>query len=247
MRALTASVGSLLLLTACTAQQATVLTEPMDTATQETSFSSFSSSPSSPPLLLSSSHSSPPLSIRIDLPFASQAPTGDWGYPFQEACEEASLIIVHHYLSKQPLDASVMQQSILDLVAWQTERGLPQDITVAQLGDVAREYYGYDAEVFEGDEVTTDRIERELARGNPVIVPLAGQMLGNPYYSGSGPPYHMLVIVGYDAKNFLTHDVGTRRGEYYSYRKEVLMNAIHDWTGSKETIRNGEKRMMVIR
>ncbi len=273
MRFAFVTVGSLLLLAACTAQQATILTEPIRIDKASVSSSSIDSLPSSPrldPSVASVSSDSParsersdrsggsdatvssapdalPPSVRIVLPFATQAPTGDWGDPFQEACEEASLILVHHYLSKQPLDISVMQQSILDLVEWETLRGLPQDIRIEKLAIVAREYYGYESTIVENTEVTTERIEAELAQGIPVIVPLAGRMLGNPYYSGDGPPYHMLVIVGYDAKNFLTHDVGTRRGEYYSYRKSVIMDAIHDWTGSKETIENGEKRMMIVR
>lgn len=245
---------TLTLLTACTSQQATVLTEPIifeDAASSKShslaslsslySLSSFSSS-------VASVSSVPSVaSIRIDLPFASQAPTGDWSDPYQEACEEASLIIVHKYLSKAPLNAEIMQQSILDLTSWEQTNGYPQDVTITELSTIAREHFGYDSTIFEGTNVSVERIEQELAHGNPIIVPLAGQDIGNPYFSGEGPPYHMLVIVGYDDKNFLTHDVGTRRGEYYKYEKSIIMNAIHDWTGNKETIRNGEKRMLVVR
>jgi hypothetical protein len=71
-------------------------------------------------------------------------------------------------------------------------------------------------------------------------------MLGNPYFSGDGPPYHMLVLTGYKRGKFITNDPGTRRGEGYMYKEDVIMNAIHDWAGSKETIRDGEKAMMVV-
>ena len=46
----------------------------------------------------------------------------------------------------------------------------------------------------------------------------------------------MLVLIGYDENNFITNDPGTRRGEKYKYPQERVVNAIHDWTGTKETI-----------
>lgn len=180
------------------------------------------------------------------MPFASQAPTGNWDPPYDEACEEASLIIVHHYLEGSALDNAIMDRAIQEMVAHETAKGLPIDIDMFQLADVARDMYGYNAEVREGADVSIARIEQELAKGNPVIVPLAGQDIGNPYYSGDGPPYHVLVIVGYDSRNFITHDVGTKRGENYSYRKEVIMDAIHDWNGNVETIRSGPRRLLVV-
>jgi len=187
-----------------------------------------------------------PGSVRLDMPFASQAPLGDWNPPYDEACEEASLIIVRHYLEGTALDPSIMNREILEMVDHEESVGLPIDIDMHELADVAEAMFGYSTEVVEGDGVTAERIEQELAKGNPVILPLAGQDIGNPYYSGDGPPYHVLVVVGYDANNFVTHDVGTKRGEYYSYRKNVLMSAIHDWNGSVDTIRSGPRRMLIV-
>lgn len=187
-----------------------------------------------------------PPSVRLDMDFASQAPLGNWDPPYDEACEEASLIIVHHYLENTPLDASIMNRDILAMVEHEESKGLPIDIDMLELAQVARDVYGYDAQVLEGSDVTAERIEQELARGNPVIAPFAGRDLGNPYYSGEGPPYHVLVIVGYDRNNFITHDVGTKRGAYYAYDKDVLMAAIHDWTGSTETIRSGPRRLLLV-
>lgn len=205
-----------------------------------------SSVSSSPAAAVSSEPADAPDSVRITLPFASQAPLGSWDPPYDEACEEASLIIVRHYLEGTALDATIMNQDILAMVDHEESKGLAIDIDMFQLATVARDMFDYNAEVLEDGDVSIARIEQELAKGNPVIVPLAGQDLGNPYYSGDGPPYHVLVIVGFDAKNFTTHDVGTKRGEYYAYRKEVLMAAIHDWNGSVDTIRSGPRRMLVV-
>jgi hypothetical protein len=180
------------------------------------------------------------------MPFASQAPTGNWDPPYDEACEEASLIIVHHYLDSTPLDANIMDTNIKEMTSYESSKGLPVDIDMFQLADVARGMFGYDANVLEGNDVSIARIEQEIAKGNPVIVPLAGQDIGNPYYSGDGPPYHVLVIVGYNSTQFITHDVGTKRGENYVYKKNVIMDAIHDWNGSVDTIRSGPRRLLVV-
>jgi hypothetical protein len=255
MKHLSFSIGflGLLLLTACNEPE-TVINAPIDDAISSSSQPPHPLTPSSSsttPLpgegeSSISSTSSIPSSVRIDMPFASQAPTGSWDPPYDEACEEASLIIVHHYLEGSALDPSIMDRDINAMVSYETSKGLPIDIDMFQLADVARDLYGYTAEVLEGSDVSIARIEQELAKGNPVIVPLAGQDIGNPYYSGDGPPYHVLVIVGYDDRNFTTHDVGTKRGENYVYRKEVIMDAIHDWNGSVETIRSGPRRLLVV-
>jgi len=71
-------------------------------------------------------------------------------------------------------------------------------------------------------------------------------MLGNPYFSGEGPWYHMLVITWYDHRGFITNDPGTKRGEGYHYDEATLINAIHDWTGVKENIAQGGKSMLII-
>ncbi len=227
-----------------------VLDRPVERAATN-SASDAASEPDAPPSSVTSDPTPAPAverpdSVRLNIAFAGQAPLGDWNPPYDEACEEASLIIVHHYLENTPLDAAIMNREILDMVAHEESKGLPIDIDMPELAQVARDLYGYDAQVLEGNDVTAERIEQELANGNPVIAPFAGQDLGNPYYSGEGPPYHVLVIVGYDQNSFITHDVGTKRGEYYTYRKQIVLDSIHDWTGSTETIRSGPKRLLVV-
>jgi len=192
-----------------------------------------------------------PGSVRLIMDFASQAPTGNWDPPYDEACEEASLIIVRHFLQGTPLDANIMNTEILAMVDHEESKGLPIDIDMHQLAQVAKDMFGYSATVVEGADVTIERIESELANGNPVILPLSGQDIGNPYYSGDGPPYHVLVVVGYSSSGspratFTTHDVGTKRGAYFIYNQDVIMAAIHDWNGSVETIRSGPKRMLIV-
>ncbi len=187
-----------------------------------------------------------PPSVRIQVPFMSQAPHGNWDMPYQEACEEASLILVHHYLQGKPIDPDQMDREILEMVRFEEEElGFGADITMAELAEVARKMYGHDAELFE--DFTTDDMKRFLAQGHPIIVPLAGRRLGNPYYSGEGPWYHALVITGYDEKHFITNDVGTRRGERYKFPYDTIYRNIHDWNTVKEDIERGKRVMLVVR
>jgi hypothetical protein len=214
----------------------------IDISSQQTKASS--SSPDSPVSPDSRASSSRPPAVTIRVPFATQAPFANWDMPYQEACEEASLTLVNAYLDGSAMTPAIMDKAILDMVAWQESRGMPADIDAAGMVKTATEHLGKNATV--RYDIAIEDIEAELAKGNPVILPLAGRDIGNPYYSGEGPWYHVLVVTGYDGKNFITNDVGTKRGEGYKYHKDVLYDAIHDWTGRKEEIRSGRKAMVVV-
>ncbi|TSC59031.1 MAG: Uncharacterized protein Greene041619_212 [Candidatus Peregrinibacteria bacterium Greene0416_19] len=183
-------------------------------------------------------------SVRIAVPFSPQAPFAEWDPLHEEACEEMALIMVKHYWDETPLSRTQAESELQELIAWEHAHGYGDDVSMAQLKEIAREYYGLKAEVL--TEVSISAIKQRVARGEPLIVPAAGRDLGNPYFTGLGPWYHMLVVTGYDGTHFITNDPGTRRGEGYRYRYDVLLNAIHDWTGVKEEIRKGAKAILVV-
>ncbi len=187
-----------------------------------------------------------PPSVRIQVPFLVQAPTGNWDMPFQEACEEVSILMVHHYLDGSPVPkGAAAEKAITDLVEWEvSELSYSADIDAEKAARIAKDYWGHRGQVLY--DFTIDDMKRLLAEGHPIIVPLAGRDVGNPYYSGEGPWYHMLVVTGYDGNQFITNDPGTRRGEGYRYPQQRLYNAIHDWTGHKEGIRQGRKVMILL-
>ena len=198
--------------------------------------------PSAPP-------SAPALPGRVfhDVPFTSQAPFDDWSDPYGEACEEASVVMAMAWATGQPLAPGRANAEILRLVDFENYHfGYHRDTALRETAKLLAYYYGHRGFVVSYD-VGLDAIRRALASGNLVIVPVAGALLQNPYYVGP-PPYHMLVIRGYDdaAGEFIVNDPGTRRGEAYRYPYRTLWNAIHDWTGSDDTIMNGPKAMIVV-
>jgi len=167
--------------------------------------------------------------INLAVPFSSQAPRGDWSLPWQEACEEASAMIVHAFWTGASLPVEEAEAQILALVKWQQETfGYYKHTTAAQTARMIKEVYGY-ARVDVLYDVTRTELEKHIRAGRPVIVPLAGRRIGNPYYTQPGPVYHMLVVKGIaDNGDIITNDVGTRHGRNLTYNPDVFMAAIHD-------------------
>lgn len=187
-----------------------------------------------------------PQKVTLEVPFTSQAPFANWDPPFDEACEEASLIMVDYYLAGKNLDQTIATDIITAMATWEANNGYKIDITLQELQKVAQDYLNRTAFVYYDDDVSEENIKYLISVGYPVIIPSAGHSLGNPYFSGEGPPYHMLVITGYDENYFYTNDPGTKRGEDYKYKPAVIMNSIHDWNGNVETIQEGKKTMMIV-
>jgi len=192
-----------------------------------------------------------PARFDMDVAFASQAPFVNWDALHEEACEEASMIIVAKYFKHEPLDNQIMETGIQDLVKWETDNGYKIDLDAQETVDILKTYFGVKAHL--ETEVTIDKIKYELSLGHLIIVPTAGRLLGNPYFTGLGPIYHMFVIRGYDGANFITNDVGIKRGKGYTYKQKTILNSIHDWNHdlaadgmTAEEIKTGQKVMIVV-
>ncbi len=183
-------------------------------------------------------------SVMIDVPFTTQSPYAVWDALHEEACEEAALLMVQRFWIGKDLDLQTAEDELQRMVAWQTENGFAYDVTMSEMLQIARAYYGLDGYI--DTDVTEAHMKELLSKGYPLIVPTAGRELGNPYFSGAGPWYHVVTVVGYDSKNFLVHDPGTKRGEAYKYPLKPFIETIHDWTGVKEEIDQGAKSFVVI-
>lgn len=182
--------------------------------------------------------------IVLPVPFTVQAPHANWDLPYQEACEEASMIMVVDYVTGRSglrLSPDEADKRILELVAWEGEHGYPIDVTAEQVVSILSQRFGIVAQVIPFDAT---RLRAELAAKRPVILPAAGRSLGNPYFHQPGPLYHMLVVKGYDGNEFITNDPGTRRGESFRYNESTFLRAVHDWNGGE--VEKGEQVMIVV-
>ncbi len=187
-----------------------------------------------------------PESYDIKIPFISQAPFGVWDELHDDACEEASLLLIHYYLQNINPSKNQMDLDIRALVDYQIEKyGKHKDLTSKEVVDLAHEYLKYQ-DVRIVYDFTWGDLKKEISQNKPVIIPAVGRLLNNPYFTAPGPIYHMLVIRGYNQTHLITNDVGTRRGEAYTYTYDVLDDAIHDWTGDYDTILSGRRAYIVI-
>ncbi len=60
-----------------------------------------------------------PKELNLDAPFYSQAPFGNWDFPWQEACEEASILLAANVYHNKQWTREQFNQEILDMVDWQ--------------------------------------------------------------------------------------------------------------------------------
>ncbi len=180
----------------------------------------------------------------LKVPFLVQAPFAVWDDLHQEACEEASLIMVKHYIKGTTITSSDSgDKEIINLVNYVENHGYKIDVTVAELNQIAKSYYGLKTGRVKTN-ATVDDIKREITAGKPVIIPAAGKLLPNPNFRAGGPLYHMLVVKGYDENGFITNDPGTRKGEDFHYKFDDLYNALHDW--NPQNILEGQKAYLVF-
>lgn len=187
-----------------------------------------------------------PGKITINVPFTSQAPYSIWDERHEEACEEASILMMRYFQEKKPLTKDIAEKEIQEMINYQIKNyGNYKDSNVEQMIRLARDFYNIQnlKAVYDFDR---DEIKRYLAQDNPIIIPAAGRELGNPNFTQPGPLYHALVLTGYSGNEIITNDPGTRKGDGYRYNIDVLYNAIHDFPGDINRIREGKKAMIVI-
>ena len=186
----------------------------------------------------------------IKTTFIPQAPEKNWDQPWQDACEEAALLTVaFYYQDSQPSQEDIVR-SILDMINYETAHEFKKDVNIDQMALIATDYLNLETEIMLQPDL--DKIKNYLVQDIPVIIPANGKQLfvENPNFANGGPYYHSLVILGYDdrKKQFTVHDVGTRRGAYFKYSYDLLLDSIHDFPPSKkkEDITQGDKKALIL-
>lgn len=183
--------------------------------------------------------------------FVQQAPEKNWDQPWQDACEEAAILVVDYfYKNISSVSPEQNRDAILKMIEFEDQQSLTKDMTIEQMALVSEEYLGYSTKII--DNPTIEDIKKYLVQNIPVIIPANGKILyqENKHFNSGGPYYHNLTILGYDdTKNqFIVHDVGTQFGAYFKYSYNTLMESIHDFpkSGHKEDINSGDKRVIVL-
>lgn len=189
--------------------------------------------------------------ILLDVPFTSQAPFGEWSdQRQQDGCEETSALMAIAWARGEKLDKEKAKKEILAIADYEKNKyGSFIDTNTADTVErIIKGYFSYE-KTKAVENITIDQIKAELYKGNLVLVPCNGRRLSNPNYTAPGPERHMLVIRGYNPvkKEFITNDAGTRKGEGYRYKEDVLYKAIVDYpTGDHEPIEKEIKAMIIV-
>jgi len=178
----------------------------------------------------------------LDVPFTSQAPEGNWSEPWQNACEETSILMVDSFYEGEELNREEEKQRILEILQTKREEiKVSQDESLATISELINSLDLNWTTTIKRNPTVGELIE-ELANNRPVILPVLATKLPNPFYEGVD--YHVIVLVGYDQETgtFKVNDPGTQFGEDLSYDYDTLMNAIHDL--NTEDYEEGEKRVL---
>lgn len=175
----------------------------------------------------------------LSVPFAVQFPAGTLDYPYQEGCEEASIIMAKAFIDGNTNDTipnNEIDNTLVSMVDWQNMNwGGHYDLDAAQTLRLMQDYYYISSgQVVQVNSI--DDIKRYLSDDNIVIAPTYGMLLENPYFTAPGPAYHMLVIKGYNDHEFFTNDPGVGVGKDFKYSYENLFDAIHDLPSEAKNI-----------
>lgn len=191
--------------------------------------------------------------ILLNVPFAAQAPFGEWSDPRQQdGCEEVSVLMAMRWVNnRKTISKDEAKKEILAISDYEEKTyGSYHDTSAADtVSRIIKGYYNYDNASVEYN-INAEDIISELEKGDLIIVPANGQKLGNPNFTAPGPDRHMLIIKDYDASSdeFITNDPGTRQGENYRYKSDVLINALRDYpTGNHLPIEAERKAMIIIK
>lgn len=167
-----------------------------------------------------------PAAKTLFVPYTVQAPLVNWNV-HEQSCEEAAALMYHYFLAgskSEVIPPQTADAEMRAMKAWQVKNwGREPDLNLTQLGEFMKAYYGYHYRVTAN--ITAETVKKEIAAGNPVLVPVITHALGNPHY-GRNPSYHILVIKGYDANGVVTNDAGIKEGRNYYYTWATVWHAV---------------------
>jgi len=187
-----------------------------------------------------------PASQILQVPFTAQAPTNNWSR--NEDCEEASITMANAYLNGQTQDrmsAQDAQSAISELKKWEgVNAGYNANTGADATMHMAQGAFGI--LVTQIKDYTEQDLKNELNKKHVILLPINARKLGNPKYETSGPLYHMIVVRGYNEKEFIVNDPGTDSGDGNVYTFETLKNAAADWDNTAQAMDPTRKIALIL-
>ncbi|MFH1291646.1 MAG: peptidoglycan-binding protein [bacterium] len=172
--------------------------------------------------------------VKLDVPYISEAPDGNWTGPWKNACEESSMAMVeYYYLGRTTVQKQTAKDFMWGLFVKQDQLyGSNADADSVRINHLINNYGSFSGQII--DNPTIDQIKKELQQKRPVISLHHGFDLNNKNipFLANGSSYHVMVIIGYDDinKEFITNDPGdTKQGPDHIYKYDLFMKTLHDF------------------
>ena len=180
-------------------------------------------------------HATTTTTVNLPVPYTSEIPNGRWIKPWNNACEEATIIMVEQfYAGNTSTKFSRARATKLMSPLFPIERklfGTDADSDAAQNAKIINDYTSFSAYII--DDPTIEQIQNELSAGRPVISFHYGYDLHNPNipWRRGGSYYHVMALVGFDEarQEFIVNDPGNdKSGLDYHYKYAIITSSLHD-------------------
>lgn len=182
--------------------------------------------------------------LDLDVPYTSQAPEKIWVEPWEDACEEAAVLMLDAYYKGYTLSPLSAKDELLKMISWEEQKGWGGSIEIEKIKIMMEDFLRVKRTIKIIDNPTIEIIKKYLRAGSPVLVVADGKTLPNKYFANGGPDYHALIIRGFVGDKFITNDPGVNRGRDFVYNSQDIMNSIHDWNGGN--VKEGKKVILVV-
>lgn len=186
--------------------------------------------------------------VNLTVPFTSEIPDGRWVKPWNNACEEAAIVMVEqYYAGKEKITKTEAKNLMIPLFKIEDKIfGSNADTDAARTNKLINEYTNFGAKIV--DNPTLEEIKNELIGARPVIVFVYGKNLPNPNHRwrAGGSYYHVIALVGFDdeTEEFITNDSGDHfTGLDYHYKYDTILSALHDFNFTARKA-NGPARVL---
>ncbi len=186
-----------------------------------------------------------PAQVVLQVPFTTQAPTDKWDR--NEDCEETSISMANAFLNGQTQDrmsAGDALNAINNLKQWENAN-IGYNLNTGADATTAMAKGAFKLNVTQIKDFSKHDLQKALAKGHVVLLPINAKLLGNTY-TDNGPTYHMIVVRGYNEKEFIINDPGTNSGNGNTYTFETLKAAAADWDQSKHAMDPTRKIALIL-
>ncbi len=172
--------------------------------------------------------------VKLKVPYTSEIPLGSWVKPWNNACEEASMVMAEsYYFGNESMTKAVAVKYMTPIFKIEDKIfGSNADSDTVRTAKLLNDYLSVSATI--KNNPTIEEIKDQLRRGKPVISFHYAKDIKNPYHHWrvGGSYFHVMVLVGFDdnTNEFLVHDSGDPvTGAYHRYGYNLIMNTLHDF------------------